>query len=491
MSFLAADTATHAHESNAEVGLRQSAARARLVLLTMGLVGISAALVALSLVFRAGEADRELQLRALVASQARLIDAVARFDAVESQDATPAGAWLATLSQVASGQVSLDNIAAEAMTLTIVGVSDGRLVAHVRGGTLLAPHSPPLEGDTPLDADGLLTSSALSSRSSDGTTWFQVVEPVPALGMAVVARMNLDVLNRPLRRAGAIGGAAALALVVLGIFLVRRTSYRTLQDFAAELRRRQQAEVLLARHQAELEHTVTERTQELHQAQAQLVRSARFTTLGQVTAKVSHELRNPLATVRNSVHSLRTKVADESSAVTRIFERIERNVMRCDRIIAELLAYTRPRAAARERVDVAALLRALSEDYTTSIDAAVSWDIPAETYGFADPEDVRRIVINLLSNALDAANGKACDVRVSAVTNGDELLVCVADRAGGMSPEVLARAAEPLFSTKGFGIGLGLAIVCELVERNGGRFTLESEQGVGTIATFSLPASGD
>lgn len=486
MSFPATET-PHAHESNANVGLRKSAARARLVLLTMGLVGIAASLVAVTLVFRAGQVDREIQLRALVASQARLIDAVARFDAVESQDATPAGAWLATLSQVASGQASLDAIA-PAMTLTIVGVVDERLVSHVRGGTLLAPDSPPLADDTPLVARDLLTSSTLSYRSSDGTDWFQVVEPVPALGMAVVARMNLDVLNRPLRRAFAIGGAAALALVVLGVFLVRRTSYRTLQDFAAELRRRQQAEVLLARHQADLEQTVTERTHELRQAQAELVQSARFATLGQVTAKVSHELRNPLATVRNSVHSLRAKVADDAS-VARIFDRIERNVVRCDRIIAELLAYTRPRAAAREHIDVAAVLRALSEDYATNTEATVSWDLPQESYGFADPEDVRRIVINLLSNALDAAGGKDGEVRVSVAPLNGELLVRVTDRAGGMPPEVLARAVEPLFSTKGFGIGLGLAIVRELVERNGGRFWLESELGAGTVAAFTLSTS--
>lgn len=472
-----------------DVSLRRSATRARLVLITMGLVGVGASLVSLVLVFRAGQLERETQLRGLVAGQARLIEAVARFDAIESQDATPAGAWLATLSQVAAGQARWADVAHEAMTLTVVGIVDGTLVTHVRGGVLLAPSSPPLEPDTPLSPAELLTSSTRSYRDAQGTAWFQVVEPIPALGMAVVARMNLDILNRPIQRAGAIGATAALMLILLGVFLVRRTSYRTLQDFAAELERRRAAETLLANHRADLERAVAERTSELQSAQVQLLQTARFATLGQVTAKVSHELRNPLATVRNSVHNLRAKLGGPAESTARIFDRIERNVLRCDRIIEELLAYTRPRAASRERVDVKAVLDTLAGDYASSTETTVVWEVGAETTAFVDPEDLRRIVINLVSNALDAAAGKVCRVCVSAFEREGHVDVCVTDDAGGMPPEVLSRATDPLYSTKNFGIGLGLPIVVELVERNGGRLTLESEPGVGTSARFTIPGA--
>lgn len=482
-------TRAEAITSNEDAGLRTSATRAKIVLVTMGLVGVAASLVSLLLVFRAGEREREAQLGFLVASQADLIEAVARFDAVESQDATPAGAWLATLSQVASGQARSAELARDAITLSVVGVVDGHLVTHVRDGVLLAPNSPPVDSSMPLTAAEPFTPSTHSYRGADGTAWFQVVEPIPALGMAVVARMNLDIVNRPLQRAGAIGAAAALTLIVLGAFLVRRTSYRTLQDFATELKRRRDAEVLLANHQANLERAVAERTSELQAAQVQLLQSARFATLGQVTAKVSHELRNPLATVRNSVHSLRTKFAEPADSTVRIFERIERNVLRCDRIIGELLAYTRPRMATRERVDVNALLRTLAGDYATTAETTVVWEVLSATHAFVDPEDLRRIVVNLLSNALDASAGKVCRVDVTITSKGDMVECRMRDNAGGMSVEVLTRAIEPLFSTKNFGIGLGLTIVRELVERNGGQFELESELGVGTTATFTVPAA--
>lgn len=473
--------------ANAE--LQHGAARARLVLITMGLVGAGATLLSILLMMRASQLEHESQLRALVKGQARLIEAVARFDAVESQDATPAGAWLATLSQVAAGHAGWADEANDAMTLAIVGTVNGQLVTHVRDGALLAPHSPAVDAADAmaLQTTDLVTTRAHHYRGADHTAWFAVVEPIPALGMAVVARLNLDVLNRPSLEAMTISAGAALALIVLGVVLVRRTSYRTVQDLARELERRRKAEVLLANHQLELERAVAERTRELQQAQSQLLESERLATLGQVTAKVSHELRNPLATVRNSVHSLRGKLNDPAAEGTqRIFDRIERNVVRCDRIIAELLAYTKPRAALREHVELTTVLDSVADDYAAA-SSAVVWNIEPGCLVFVDPEDVRRVVINLVNNALDAGASMNGSVHVRGRSDPDGVWLEVVDSAGGMPPEVLARAMEPLFSTKNFGVGLGLPIVRELVERNGAAFTLESTLGRGTTARVRLP----
>lgn len=467
--------------------LQHGAARARLVLITMGLVGAGATLLSILLMMRASQLEHESQLRALVKGQARLIEAVARFDAVESQDATPAGAWLATLSQVAAGHAGWADEANDAMTLAVVGTVSGQLVTHVQDGALLAPLSPPIDAanSAALESLDLSTARARHYRGADHTAWFAVVEPIPALGMAVVARLNLDVLNRPSLEAMTISAGAALALIVLGVVLVRRTSYRTVQDLARELERRREAEVLLANHQLELERAVEERTKELQQTQTQLLESERLATLGQVTAKVSHELRNPLATVRNSVHNLRGKLNDPAEGTQRIFDRIERNVVRCDRIIAELLAYTKPRAALREHIELGTLLESIADDYAAA-SSAVVWDLQPNCPMFVDPEDVRRIVINLVNNALDASSATNGTVHVNGRSNADDVWLEVVDCAGGMPPEVLARAMEPLFSTKNFGVGLGLPIVKELVERNDGAFTLESAPGRGTTARVRL-----
>lgn len=471
-----------------DVELERGAARARLVLIAMGVVGAGATLLSIMLMMRASQLQHESELRALVKGQARLIEAVARFDAIESQDATPAGAWLATLSQVAAGHAGWADAANDAMTLAIVGKVDGQLVTHVQDGALLAPHSPPLDAEdaTALQTLDLTGARARHYRSADRTAWFAVVEPIPSLGMAVVARMNLDVLNRPSLEAMTISAGAALALIVLGAFLVRRTSYRTVRDLASELGRRRRAEVLLANHQLELERAVEERTEELQHAQTQLLESERLATLGQVTAKVSHELRNPLATVRNSVHNLRAKLDDPTESTQRIFDRIERNVVRCDRIIGELLAYTKPRAALRQNIELTALLDSVADDYAAA-SSSVVWKLEPSCVVFVDPEDVRRVVINLVNNALDASATTASAVVVTGRSDGDGVVLEVVDNAGGMPPTVLTRALEPLFSTKNFGVGLGLPIVKELVERNLGTFTLESTEGHGTTARIRLP----
>lgn len=468
---------------------RRSAARVRLVLVTMGIVTALSSLSSMLLLFRAGQVEYESQLRALVKGQAHLIEAVARFDEVESQDASPAGAWLATLSQVAAGHRRWAEDASDTLTLLVVGTANGTLVTHIRNGVLLAPESPAFDAG---DGSGLASANLTTPRAqhfvdAQGTAWYEVGEPIPSLGMTVLARLNLGVVHRPLREAIGISVVAGLALIGLGVVLVRRTSYGTVQALAQELERRLAAEVKLAGHQVELERAVSDRTRELQVAQDKLLEQARFATLGQVTAKVSHELRNPLSTLRTSVHSLKARPELQQPALSRILERLERNVMRCDRIIEELLAYTRPRVPAHQTVDIDGVLRALADDFTPGADVKIAWELEGELWVRVDPEDVRRIVINLLSNAVDASAPEGAQVRVVARHRDSFVCIEVIDSGSGMDADNLARACEPLFSTKSFGIGLGLSIVHELIERNGGRFVLRSEVGVGTTATVELP----
>lgn len=457
----------------------------------MGLISSTAAVVVMLVLYYAGAKQQRLHLQALVKSQAALIDAVAQFDEVESQDANPAGAWAATLTQVAAGHAqwhSLDT----GVSLLIIGRGNDGLIVHVKDGLLLAPDSPPLSisslANQPVTPELVGTRSALEYQDADGSSWFEVVEPIPALKMAVLGRLDLDLVSRPLLQALQISALAAIVLIGLGVFLVRNTSAKTVHELQRELSRRRVAEAKLSRHQAALEATVAERTTQLERAHEKLLASARFATLGQVTATVSHELRNPLGTIRTSLHTLRLRVGDSVDGTAKVFDRLERNVMRCDRIIEELLSYTRKRPLTRERIDVTKLLGVLLSDYKPSRPVRVAHDIQADTHIWGDPEDIRRIVVNLLNNAIDATPPNGPEVRISVETSGDKLVIQITDRGSGMTPEVLAKAFEPLFSTKGFGVGLGLPIVKELVERNGGTLELKSDPASGTSAIIRFDA---
>ena len=110
-----------------------------------------------------------------------------------------------------------------------------------------------------------------------------------------------------------------------------------------DISRRKAAEEQVQQLNVELEQRVHERTRQLEEAQKELVKKERLATQGQLTATVSHELRNPLGTIRNCVRFIRkVNVVD---TVDDVVDRLERNVMRCDRIIAELLDYSRERAS--------------------------------------------------------------------------------------------------------------------------------------------------
>ena len=111
-----------------------------------------------------------------------------------------------------------------------------------------------------------------------------------------------------------------------------------------------------------LEEIVKERTKELREAQSELVRSERMATLGQLTATVSHELRNPLGTIRTSVFTLSNRIKDYDPKLKKNIERIERNIIRCDNIITELLDYSRIRALQHEKTNLSAWIANILED---------------------------------------------------------------------------------------------------------------------------------
>ncbi|MDP6389965.1 MAG: PAS domain S-box protein, partial [Alphaproteobacteria bacterium] len=121
---------------------------------------------------------------------------------------------------------------------------------------------------------------------------------------------------------------------------------------AVDVTDRKRAEQEIGRLNESLERRVEERTQELRAAQAELVRNERLAMLGQLSATVSHELRNPLGTIRASTFSLGQKVRDKGLDVERPLQRIERNVERCSLIIDEMLEFARFREPERALVKV-------------------------------------------------------------------------------------------------------------------------------------------
>ncbi len=257
---------------------------------------------------------------------------------------------------------------------------------------------------------------------------------------------------------------------------------------------RKAAEDELERLNAELEQRVQESTAELREAQANLILQERLATLGQLTATVSHELRNPLGTMGTSAYVIRHAVGDNDK-VMRAVERIERGVARCGRIIDEILDYTRIRDLHLESVQLDKWIGEVIAEQSPPPEIEVVFDLSTGGVNVKfDPEFLRRAIINVYENALQAMTTmegidqtKNCRLTISTAKLDRRIEIQIADTGVGIESGIRNQVFEPMFSTKGFGVGLGLTVVRQIVEQHGGTIKVDGNPDRGTTVTISLP----
>ncbi|WP_119422857.1 PAS domain S-box protein [Desertibaculum subflavum] len=281
-----------------------------------------------------------------------------------------------------------------------------------------------------------------------------------------------------------------MLLIVARDVTERRQQEEALRRAQGEL---ESAYRLISQANDELERRVQERTAALQSAQGELVKRERLSALGQLTATVAHELRNPLSAIRNTLFSTRELAAAKGVALDRPIGRMERSIERCNRIIADLLDFSRARELHCETHGFDGWLDGVVHDQV--LPAGVELTLVLQAAGAAvslDSDRLRRVVINLIDNAAQAMTDpqspsaeKRLTLQTRALEGGIELLV--ADTGPGIAPENLERIFEPLFSTKSFGTGLGLPTVRQIVEQHGGTIHIESEVGCGTRIRVRLP----
>jgi signal transduction histidine kinase len=227
-------------------------------------------------------------------------------------------------------------------------------------------------------------------------------------------------------------------------------------------------------------------------AETELLKSERLSVLGQLTATVAHELRNPLSAIRNTLFTVKELTAESGVKLDRPIARMERSIERCDRIISDLLEYTRDRELNRTRLRFDRWLADMLAEQSVPAPIVLSTELCAgNAVVAADSDRVRRVVINLVENAAQALAEMAADrekrIAVRTTIADGELVLTIADTGPGIAPENLSRIFEPLFSTKSFGTGLGLPTVKQIVNQHGGIIAVDSEVGRGTCVTVRLP----
>ncbi len=267
--------------------------------------------------------------------------------------------------------------------------------------------------------------------------------------------------------------------------------YRSIPVNIIDITDLKRAEAELVKYRDQLQQLVDAKTQQLKDAQSELIQQEKLTTLGRLTATVSHELRNPLGTVRNAVYSIGDELDDTlPEHLIRLLSLAERNIVRCVNIIEDLLDYTRVKKLVFTETDLRRWIHELINEYDFPEGIIHELDLACGPSVFVDQERLRQTLVNLLTNASDALlDEKSNGSRVKITTQFFEkdFVIHVQDNGIGMSEDILAEVFEPLFSTKGFGIGLGMVVVKNLIEQHHGTIEITSSPGHGTTVSIRLP----
>jgi len=248
-------------------------------------------------------------------------------------------------------------------------------------------------------------------------------------------------------------------------------------------------------------YDVTERLRDqerLRKAEAALRHAQKMESLGQLTGGVAHDFNNLLAVFGGGLQLLERG----ASPPPRVFEAMRRAVARGTDLTRHLLAFARRQPVHPESIDVAVHLRGMRALLDGSLGGSISVEM---TFGpdlwpvEVDAGEMELAILNLCVNARDAMrDGGVITIAAENVaasdddgTRTDYVKLSVADSGCGMPPDVISRAFEPFFTTKEVskGSGLGLPQVYGFAQQSGGRVSIDSEVGVGTIVTLLLPRS--
>lgn len=218
-------------------------------------------------------------------------------------------------------------------------------------------------------------------------------------------------------------------------------------------------------------------------------RSERLAAIGQVAGGIAHELRNPLNVVKTSVYYLLNGKNPTPAKTAEHLQRIERHVLVADGVITALSNFARLPLPNLNAFPVSQCVHEVLELNPLPSNIEVEIDCPASLPPvLADIDQLRIVFGNLVRNAREAMP-QGGRLRVLGRHAGEAVEVDVSDTGVGISPEDLGRITEPLYSTKARGLGLGLAIVRAILDKNKGSLRVASELGRGTTCTVRLPAA--
>ncbi|HEY6971255.1 MAG TPA: ATP-binding protein [Candidatus Angelobacter sp.] len=280
------------------------------------------------------------------------------------------------------------------------------------------------------------------------------------------------------------GWQAEMALRVVFFFLIAMIVNRFVMEYKAQTHRYQE----IAAH-------LTMANENLRKAQADARRAERLAALGQLSAGLAHEIRNPLGVIKGSAEILNQKLSSSDALAKELAGYIYTEVNRLSGLVSRFLDFARPSQLVLRPLELPPLLdRALKSvaEQQPANAVKIKREYAQEIAPvMADEQLCDQVFTNLISNAWEAMgdNGGELSIRVQPQNSGlrREVIVEIEDTGPGIPPDLKEQIFNPFFTTKKSGVGLGLAIVTKIVDAHGGTVRVTSEAGHGACFHVSLP----
>jgi signal transduction histidine kinase len=240
---------------------------------------------------------------------------------------------------------------------------------------------------------------------------------------------------------------------------------------------------------------VTETRSNLERSRHQLIDAEKLASVGKLAASVAHEIRNPLASLKMRLFSIRRSIG-ENNQYQEDFQVISEEITHLEKIIRNFLEFSRPSALKLSAIDPSLLLDKTLELVGFSLEEKNIKLIRQNAVGLppvmVDSEQIKQVFINLLRNSLEAINHNG-EIQIStslAADRDDREMVVVRfkDNGQGIPEDIKDQIFEPFFTTKDEGTGLGLCIAAQILARHGGRIELESSNKLGTTFAVWIPS---
>ncbi len=228
---------------------------------------------------------------------------------------------------------------------------------------------------------------------------------------------------------------------------------------------------------------------QMKRAEERLLLTERLTSLGELTAGVAHELRNPLAGIKINTQILLRK-KDLSETERRLLESTEEGIEKIQKIVENMLHFAKPKVAEFREVQINPLVEDTLNILQTKLKKAnITLEFLREEglpNVWIDIHQIQQALLNLILNAIQAME-KGGTLTIRTFRKGEKIGVEVKDTGVGISPSHLKRIFDPFFTTKSEGTGLGLSITLKIIETHGGTIDVQSQEGVGSTFTIYLP----